>query len=161
MMRMRIVKARRKNHQEWGPCDSSVHLRNKLRVKKNLSQGLMYVKGQIASKVATSMMVDIGATHNFIFEGEAKKLSLKLEKDSGHMKAVNSKAFTTTSVVKQVMVKLGSWQGRKDFVVAQMDDFDMVLGMKFLIAHTIILVPIANSLMIMGGDPCIILVQNK
>ena len=54
-------------------------------------------------------MVDTGATHNFISKGKAKKLSLKLEKDLGHMKAVNSKAFTTVGVVKQVMVKLGSW----------------------------------------------------
>ena len=72
----------------------------------------MYVKGHITSKVATSIMVDIGATYNFIFEGEAKKLGLKLEKDSSHMKAINFKAFTTTRVVKQVIMKLGSWKGR-------------------------------------------------
>ena len=131
------------------------------RAKKSPSRGLMYVKGQIAGKVATSIMVDTGATHNFISEGEARKLGLKLEKDSGRMKAVNSKAFTTAGVAKQVVVKLGSWQGKTDFVVAQMDDFDVVLGMEFLIAHHVIPVPAANSLMIMGEDPCVVPVQNK
>ena len=118
-------------------------------------------KGYIVSKVATSIMVDTSITYNFIFEGEAKKLGLKLEKDSGHMKAVNSKAFTTTGVPKQVMVKFSLWQGRVNFVVAQMDDFDVVLGMNFLLAHHIIPVLVARYLMIMGGDPCLVPVQNK
>ena len=108
------------------------------------------MKGQIAGKVAMSIMVDTGATHNFISKGEARKLGLKLEKDSGCMKVVNSKAFTTAGVVKQVLVKLGSWQGRTNFLVAQMDDFDVVLGMEFLMAHHVIPVLATNSLMIMG-----------
>ena len=54
----------------------------------------------IVGKVATSIIVNMGATHNFIFEGEAKKLGLKLEKDSSSMKVINSKAFTTAKVVK-------------------------------------------------------------
>ena len=116
----------------------------------------MYIKGHIAGRIATSIMVNMGATHNFISEGEAKKLSLKLEKDSGRMKAINSKAFTTAGVAKQVLVKPSSWQGRVDFVVTQMDDFDVVLGMEFLIAYHLILMPAVNSLMIMGGDPCIV-----
>ena len=121
----------------------------------------MYMKGHIAGKVATSIMVDTGATHNFISRGKAKKLSLKLEKDSCDMKVVNSKAFTTTRVEKQVMVKLGSWQGKENFMVTHMDDFDMVLGMEFLVAPHVIPMPATNSLMIMGGDPCAISMQNK
>ena len=77
--------------------------------KKSPSQGLMYVKGHIIGKMTISIMVDTGATHNFILEGEVKKLGLKLEKDIGRMKAVNFKTFTTVGVVKQVMVKLGLW----------------------------------------------------
>ena len=67
------------------------------------------MKRHLVGKVATSIMVDTSATHNFIFKGEARKLGLKLEKDLGCMKVINSKAFTTTRVAKQVMVKLGSW----------------------------------------------------
>ena len=54
-------------------------------------------------------MVDMSAIHNFISKREAKKLGLKLKKDSGCMKVINSKAFTTVGVVKQVSIKLGSW----------------------------------------------------
>ena len=59
------------------------------------------------------------------------------------------------------MVRLSSWQGKVDFVVAKMDDFDVVFGMKFLIAHHVIPVLATSSLIIMGGDPCVVLVQNK
>ena len=41
-------------------------------------------------------------------------------------------------------------------MVAWMDDFDVVLGMEFLLAHHVILVLATNSLIIMGGDPCIV-----
>ena len=65
----------------------------------------MYVKGQVVGKTATSILVVKGATHNFDFEGEVKKFGLKLEKDSDCMKAINSKAFTTIGVVKQVLIR--------------------------------------------------------
>ena len=68
----------------------------------------MYVKGQVVGKTTTSIIVDIGATHNFISKGEFKKLGLKLEKDSSCMKVVNSKAFTIRKMAKQVSVKLRS-----------------------------------------------------
>ena len=119
------------------------------------------MKGHIGGKIATSIMVDTGATHTFISEGKAKKLVLKSEKDLGRMKVVNSKAFNIVGVAKQVMVKLGLWQGRADFMVSWMDDFDMVLGMEFLLAYYVIPVPTASSLMIMGGDACVVSVQNK
>lgn len=31
--------------------------------------------------------------------------------------------------------KLGSWSGQTDFLVVKMDDFDVVLGMEFLLEH--------------------------
>ena len=60
----------------------------------------MYVKGHFVRKTTTSIMVNIGVTHNFISKGEVKKFSLKLEKDLGCMKDVKSKAFNTKGVVK-------------------------------------------------------------
>ncbi|KAJ7947141.1 Retrotransposon protein, putative, Ty3-gypsy subclass [Quillaja saponaria] len=95
--------------------------------KKSGDKGLMFVKGHLGGKPATSVMLDTGATHNFVSEAEAKKLGLKLEKDSGRMKAVNSKSLPTAGQAKQVSVKLGTWEGRVDFVVAKIDDFDGVL----------------------------------
>ena len=37
----------------------------------------------------------------------------------------------------------------------------MVLGIEFLLTHHVIPMPATSSLIIMGGDPCVVLVQNK
>ncbi|KAA0046345.1 uncharacterized protein E5676_scaffold426G00520 [Cucumis melo var. makuwa] len=78
-------------------------------------------------------MVDSGATHNFITEEEVRRLKLCWEKDSGRMKAVNSIALPIVGLVKQTMIKLRKWKGPVDFVVVKIDDFDVELGMEFLL----------------------------
>ncbi|XP_062118644.1 uncharacterized protein LOC133832296 [Humulus lupulus] len=82
-----------------------VHLLNALKKhgtkgKKALGKGLMFVNSTINNKSAKSVMIDTSATHNFISELEAKRLGLKLEKDAGHIKVVNSKALATKGVAK-------------------------------------------------------------
>ncbi|KAJ7949948.1 Retrotransposon protein, putative, Ty3-gypsy subclass [Quillaja saponaria] len=77
--------------------------------KKSGDKGLMFVKGHLGGKPATSVMLDTGATHNFVSEAEAKKLGLKLEKDSGQMKAVNSKSLPTAGQAKQVSGTIWHW----------------------------------------------------
>ncbi|KAJ7971608.1 Gag-asp_proteas domain-containing protein [Quillaja saponaria] len=124
--------------------------------KKSGNKGLMFVKGHLGGKPAMSVMLDTGATHNFVSEAEAKKLGLKLEMDSGRMKAVNSKSSPTARQAKQVSVKLMTWEGRVDFVVAKIDDFDVVLGMEFMLTHKAIPIPAASSLMIMGEQPAMV-----
>ncbi|KAA0060453.1 hypothetical protein E6C27_scaffold22G002800 [Cucumis melo var. makuwa] len=51
------------------------------------------------------------------------------------MKAVNSVALPIVGLVKRTTIKLGGWKGLVDFVVVKIDDFDVVLGMEFLIEH--------------------------
>ena len=80
-------------------------------------------------------MVDMDAIYNFIFKGEARKLGPKLRNDSSHMKTVNFKVFTITRMAKQVSVKLGLWWGKLDFVVVQIDEFNVVLEIEF---HTML-----------------------
>ena len=121
--------------------------------KKTQGKGLMFVDATIHGKVAKSVMIDTGATHNFVSELEAKRLGLKIEKDVGRMKAVNSKALATAGVAKSVSVKIGTWEGQTDLVVVHMDDFDVVLGMEFLMEKGAIPIPATGSLLIMGDSP--------
>ena len=46
-------------------------------------------------------------------------------------------------------------------MVAYMDDFDVVLGIELLLAHHVIPMPAISYLMIMGGDLCVVIVQNN
>ncbi|KAA0056627.1 RNA-directed DNA polymerase-like protein [Cucumis melo var. makuwa] len=51
------------------------------------------------------------------------------------MKAMNSVALPIIGLVKRMVIKLEGWKGPVDFVVVKMDDFDVVLGMEFLLKH--------------------------
>ncbi|TYK22677.1 reverse transcriptase [Cucumis melo var. makuwa] len=51
--------------------------------------------------------------------------------------------------------KAGRWKGPVDFVVVKMD-FDVVLGMKFLLEHQVIPMPSTKSLAITGSFPTVV-----
>ncbi|KAA0061347.1 uncharacterized protein E5676_scaffold692G00290 [Cucumis melo var. makuwa] len=104
-------------------------------------------------------MVDSGATHNFITEAEARRLRLRWERDSEKMKAVNSIALPIVGLVKRTTIKLGGWRGPVDFVVVKMDDFDVVLGMDFLLEHQVIPIPSAKCRAITGSFPTVVQVD--
>ncbi|KAA0035830.1 uncharacterized protein E6C27_scaffold403G001300 [Cucumis melo var. makuwa] len=101
-------------------------------------------------------MVDSSATHNFITEAEARRLRLRWEKDLGRMKAVNSVALPIVGLVKQTMIKFGGWKCHVDFVVVKMDDFDVVLGIEFLLEHQVIPMPSTKCLVITGSFPIVV-----
>ena len=64
---------------------------------------MLFVDASFNGKAAKSVMVDTGATHNFVSEVEAARLGLKLVgDDTGKMKAVNSKAMAIVGAAKQV-----------------------------------------------------------
>ena len=67
-----------------------------------------------------------------------------LKKDTGKMKVVNSTALPVVGIVKRAEIQLGGWSGFVDFVVVGMDDFDVVLGMEFLLEHQVIMMPAAK-----------------
>ena len=101
-------------------------------MKKAIGKGLMFFDATLNRKPVQSVVIDIGATHNFVSDVKEKCLGLKLKKDVDHMKAVNLKALATIELAKQVRVKIVTWEGMIDLIVVQIDDFDVVLGMKFL-----------------------------
>ena len=67
------------------------------------------------------------------------------------MKVVNSVALPIVGLVKQTMMKLGGWRDFVDFMVVKMDDFDVVLGMEFLLEPQVIPMPSAKCLVIIGS----------
>ena len=53
-------------------------------------------------------------------------------------------------------LQLGTWQGKVDFSVAPMDDFNIILGMDFLKQFNPIPFPRLNMVMILEGAPCLV-----
>ncbi|KAA0055009.1 uncharacterized protein E6C27_scaffold43052G001620 [Cucumis melo var. makuwa] len=121
-----------------------------------VERGLLYVDTWINQKQTKSTMIDSGAIHNFIIEAEARHLRLRWEKDSGRMKTVNFVALPIVGLVKRMTIKLGGWKGPVDLVVVKMDDFDVVLGMEFLLEHQVIPMPSAKCLAITRSFPTVV-----
>ncbi|ESQ29743.1 hypothetical protein EUTSA_v10024067mg, partial [Eutrema salsugineum] len=81
-------------HAETSAKMGSLQLLNALRAvpaAKTMSKGLMYVEAQINGKIAR-VMVDTGATHNFMATDEARRLEIQWDKWEGWLKTVNAKA---------------------------------------------------------------------
>ncbi|KAK2979824.1 hypothetical protein RJ640_010715 [Escallonia rubra] len=125
--------------------------------KKNDVQGkcLMYVDIKVNGK-AIKAMVDTGATHNYISSTEVERLGLTLEKGYGRVKAINSAAQPVAGTARSVLIKIGPYERRTNFLVVIMDDFKLILGLEFLRDTKTTVMPCTNSLAMLGSKPCVI-----
>ncbi|CAO2821076.1 unnamed protein product [Amaranthus hypochondriacus] len=99
----------------------------------DIKQGgnLMIINGEV-NEVPTRLLVDTGASHNFLAREEAKALGVKFTRVDGEMKTINSRATPVYGNAWNVPVRLGKWKGKVDFSVVDIDDEDVVSGMEFL-----------------------------
>ncbi|GMP96669.1 hypothetical protein CsSME_00045206 [Camellia sinensis var. sinensis] len=107
------------------------------------------------------VMVDTGASHNFIKAEEAKRLGLKLDKGQGWMKTVNTKAKPVDGMARGIELHLGGWRGKVNFSITSLDDYDVVLGMEFLREFNVALLPHNNTMCIMEGGPYMVPMVSK
>ncbi|KAG8380918.1 hypothetical protein BUALT_Bualt06G0066600 [Buddleja alternifolia] len=75
----------------------------------------MYVKITVNGKVVM-VMIDTGATHNFVAEREIQKLGLNVSEHSSRIKAVNSEAKPIKGMATVDLV-IGSWHGQSNAFV--------------------------------------------
>ncbi|KAM7491906.1 hypothetical protein LguiA_034827 [Lonicera macranthoides] len=99
--------------------------------KSPQGNGLMYVDIKINRKPIQAM-VDTGTMHNYQASTEVERLGLILEKGVGRVKAINSASQPVAGIAKSVLVKVGFYEGRTNFSVVVMDDFKVILRLKFL-----------------------------
>ena len=116
----------------------------------------MYVEANV-NGMSTKAMIDTGATHNFVSEEEARRLKLQTSREAVWLKAVNSAAKPSQGVARGVTMKIGSWEGKIDFMVAPMDDFKVVIGMDFLRQVKVVPIPFLRSMAILEEEaPCMV-----
>lgn len=135
-------------------------LKGQVQDNKLPTRGLMLIDVKINGK-ATRAMVDTGATHNFVAEPEAKRLGLRLEKDSSKIKAVNSAARAVHGTAKAVPIEMGKWSGRTNLMAIPMDDFQVLLGLELLFEAKAVPMPYLESLCMFGENPCMIPAATK
>lgn len=74
----------------------------------------------------------------------------------GKMKANNSEALPIVEVFNRVPLQLVKWTKNVDLVVARMDDFDVVLGIEFLLEHKVIPMPLTKCLIVTSSNPIVV-----
>ncbi|KAG8374924.1 hypothetical protein BUALT_Bualt10G0046200 [Buddleja alternifolia] len=113
-------------------------------------KGLMYVKITVNGKVVMEM-IDTGATHNFVAEREIQKLGLNVSEHSSRIKVVNSEAKPIKGMATVHLV-IGSWHGQCELMAVPLDDFDIILGMQFLISSNAFVCPCVGGLLFVDAE---------
>ncbi|KAL5823009.1 hypothetical protein ACOSQ4_020909 [Xanthoceras sorbifolium] len=101
-------------------------------------------------------MVDTGATNSVVSKDEAKRLGLKVSKEAGWLKAVNSTVRPLVGMARGVSISMGNWNEKIDLTVAPMDDFKVILGMDFLEQVKVVPLPFRRYIAILEDTPYII-----
>ena len=89
-----------------------------------------------------------------------QQLGLKVSKCPSKIKAVNSKANPISRISIGVKFKVGEWTGNVNFLIMQLDDFDVILGDEFFVAARATLLPFIRVMLIFDEkQPCYILAR--
>ncbi|KAJ7960030.1 Gag-asp_proteas domain-containing protein [Quillaja saponaria] len=103
------------------------------------------------------IMVDAGATHNFISERKAVSLGLKVAKNTSKIKAANSDAQAVLGMAYNINVKIGEWRGKIHLLVVPLDDFDIIFGNAFLVKAWAAVIPYLGGILVMDDkQPCFV-----
>nr|XP_016437489.1 PREDICTED: uncharacterized protein LOC107763517 [Nicotiana tabacum] len=87
-------------------------------------KGSLFVDAKLNGQ-PVRIMVNTGATHNFVTEAKARSLGLTFSPNSSLLKTVNANLTNINGVAHNVQLNLGAWQGSVSFFVAPMDVFDI------------------------------------
>ena len=121
-------------------------------IEQLVEHGHIYAEAWVNHRASKNTIVDFGATYNFMTKIEVKRLNIISHQDTIQMKSINSAALLVSEVAKRTPIKMG----RTDFVIVKMDDFDIVLGVNFLLEHKVIFILLAKCLVVTGFNPTII-----
>ncbi|XP_049382777.1 uncharacterized protein LOC125847126 [Solanum stenotomum] len=103
------------------------------------------------------IMVDTGATHNFVTKKSATDLCLNYVTSDTMLKTVNALPTTVHGFAPTVPIDLGGWKGLTDFTIAPMDVFDVILGLDFWYEVNAFISPRLNQLHISdAGGSCVV-----
>ena len=103
----------------------------------------------VVNGVQVKALVGSGATHNFLTTREVTRLGLKLEEDTSRIKAVNSKAHKIQGVAKNILMQVGDWKGTFNLLCVSLDDFNLILGVDFLLKAKVALIPHLGGLVVL------------
>nr|XP_009803849.1 PREDICTED: uncharacterized protein LOC104249173 [Nicotiana sylvestris] len=78
------------------------------------------------------VMIDTGATYNYLASTQVEHLGLVVGKRRGRIKAINSPPQPAGGITKGVPVMLGPYEGKFNLRVVIIDDFELIVGLEFM-----------------------------
>src|SRR5262249_26033921 len=100
---------------------------------------------------------DSGATHNFMAMRMAKTLGLRVNKSPALVKIVNTTAKGVLGVVTSVQLQVGPWEGRVDFTIIELDNYELIFGLDFLWVAKVAVIPQLGKVLVMDEkQPCFV-----
>lgn len=104
----------------------------------------------------------MGTTHSFISMGMAKELGLKIRINTSKIKAINSQAKHVEGMAWNVRFCLGDFEGRMDWTVIKMDNFELIIGNTFMRIGRVGVFSQLGGVMVMNkADPCFVRGQGR
>ena len=164
---MTMQESRIEVEEEDAPRMGCIRLLNAVKASAPLPRqqakgGSLYIDVKVKDTVSRAL-VDCGATHNFMTADEARRLDVRVTKEAGSVKTVNTPATPIVGVARDVEVHIGTWKGKVDFTVVKMDDYGMVIGLEFMDKVRAFPIPFYNIFCIVadGEMPCVVPVARQ
>ena len=84
-------------------------------------------------------------------------MGLKLEENISRIKEVNSKTQKIQGIAKNVPMQVGDWKGTCSLLCVPLDDFDLIIGVDFLLKAKVALIPRLGGLVVLKErQPCFV-----
>ena len=131
-------------------------------LKSNSIFKLMYMVVQV-NRIGVKALVDTGATHTCVASDVAASLGLEIEAYDSVVTSLNGKDHWVDGIIRSCPMEMGDWVGCCDLVVMHLRDFEMIMGMNFLMRTEVSIMPYLRTLAFMEkGTPCTVLpVENQ
>lgn len=105
---------------------------------------------------AIQAIFNMRKTHNYLVSTNVKGLNLIFEKSTDKVKAINFATQLIIRVAKEVTIKVSLFAAQTSLFTVKIDDFKLIIGLKFLQDMRIVIYPYGNTLIILGANPCMI-----
>ena len=89
----------------------------------------------LLSGVYCVALIDSGASHSFVSASFARENGVSFRVKSSRGKQADGSEFEVLGSLHNARIKLGPFRAKQSFYVANLSDFDVVLGMDFLVEH--------------------------
>ncbi|KAL0319838.1 UNVERIFIED_CONTAM: hypothetical protein Sradi_5245300 [Sesamum radiatum] len=87
---------------------------------------------------------------------KVERLGLVLEKGIRQVKAINLTAQIIAGVIKSMLIKMDPFEGQTNLFVVVMEEYKLIIKLKFLQDTRTMVLPHVDSLMMLDTKPCII-----